>query len=167
MSYAAKSPKCEGCPAYENGHSFVPGCGPPTARVALIGQGPGKEEAEGHWSIELQQVVRAPFIGRSGKTLNQWLDRVNRESPELPPLRREDCWVDNTVRCLLKRGAKDREPTAAERAFCAEAHLKPALRALPNLQVLVPIGVPAIKGVMGEDTGELWAGGTYKLEGWL
>jgi uracil-DNA glycosylase len=99
--------------------------------------------------------------------LNQWLERANAERPELPPLRREDCWVDNTVRCHLKRGNKDRAPTVKETAFCAEAHLKPALRALPNLVLVIPVGVPAIQGIFGEDAGELWAGGTYKVEGWL
>lgn len=163
-TYPPQPPSCEGCPAHGVGLSYVPGRGPLTARVAIIGQGPGKEEAEGHWSIEAQARVQAPFIGRSGQKLDAWLQRVNSVHPELPPLRREDCWVDNTVRCLLLSKGKDRAPTAREAKACWDRHLGPALRALPNLQVVIPVGVPAIKTILGPDTTEEWAGGTYEWE---
>lgn len=164
MAFAPKPTACAGCPAFEKGHSFVPPSGPSTARVAFIGQGPGREEAEGHWSIPLQQPVRAPFIGRSGWKLNAWLDRVNASHPELPRLRREECWMTNIVQCWLTNGKKDRPPTDREAAFCWKAHVRPQLTALPNLQLVVPIGVPAIRGVLGGEAGDLWAGGLYRLE---
>lgn len=164
MTYAPKPDACLGCPAYEKGHSFVPPSGPTTARVALVGQGPGREEAEGHWDVPTQQSIRRPFIGRSGYKLDQWLQRANTVHPELPPLRRDECAVGNIVWCWLTTGNKDRAATAKEAAHCWQAHVKPWLLGLPNLQVVVPIGVPAIQGLLGSGAGQLWAGGTYRLE---
>lgn len=159
-----KPTTCVGCPAFDKGRGFVPPSGPTTARVALIAQGPGKEEADGHWSIEKQESVHRPLIGRSGQKLDRWLERVNSE-PGLPALRREECRVLNVVQCHLTNGKKDRAPTPREVEFCKAAHWGPWLAEMPNLQVVVPIGVPAIKALLGEGAGELWAGGTYKLEG--
>lgn len=164
MPFAPKPPACLGCPAAESGKSFVPPSGPHTARVAFVGQGPGREEAEGHWNVETQDWHRAPFIGRSGHKLNLWLERVNSEPSPAPPLHRHQCFMTNIVQCWLTKNGKDRPPTVAEAAFCRKAHLEPQLQGLPNLQVLVPIGVPAIRGIVEEGANELWAGGTYKLE---
>lgn len=164
MGYAEKRPGCSGCPAEHKGHSFVEPSGPTTAKVCLIGQGPGRDEASGLWDVGLQDYMRQPFIGRSGRKLNAWLDRVNSVHPELPQLRREDCRLLNVVQCHVTQGGKDRAPTLAEVAYCRRAHWQAWLDEMPNLQVVVPIGVPAIQAILGPQSGGLWAGGCYRTE---
>jgi uracil-DNA glycosylase family 4 len=84
-----------------------------------------------------------PFAGPSGQKLNLWLAHAN--------LRRSALWVDNVVRCWLP---ENRPPTAAERKHCLNAHVWPALRTLPELEVVVPVGVAAAKAVFGNDIKE-------------
>lgn len=154
--FARKPKACEGCPAYEAGKSYVPGVGPTTARIALIGQGPGPTEADGIWDSDLKRKVRAPFIGRAGQELNSWLHQAK--------LTRNNLYIDNVVRCWLRRGKKDREPTAKERAYCTEHHLHPSLANLKHLQIVVPIGVPAIRWLYGDKANGQWAGSLRRVE---
>ena len=123
-----KPPTCDGCPAQRVGKGYVPGEGPSTASIALLGQGPGEEEA---WTSR-------PFVGPSGRTLDWWLVRAGVE--------RHKVWVDNVVRCWLPG---NRAPTSAEIAHCRKAHWEPALRAHTQLNTLVPIGVPSGKAILG------------------
>lgn len=126
-----KPTSCQGCPAASQGVGFVPGHGNPHARIAVVGQGPGQQEAH----------QGQPFVGASGMRLDGWLHAAG--------LQRTDLWVTNAVWCWLRKNGKDREPTAAEAKWCWNAHVGPELDTLPNLQGVVLVGVPAQKAVLG------------------
>ena len=154
MSYAEKLPPCVGCPAFEAGRSYVPGTGNPNALVALIGQGPGREEAEGHWDIPTQSQRREPFIGRAGALLDDWMHEAG-----WPSDWRSRVWIDNVVRCWLVRGKKDREPLAKEIAHCTAAYPK-----IPeSVRLVVAIGTPASNHVLGWKAGTRYAGALVRL----
>ncbi len=59
---------------------FVPGVGPPNAKIVIVGEAPGEEETR----------LGQPFIGPSGKVLNQMLARVG--------IDRNACYVTNVVK---------------------------------------------------------------------
>lgn len=107
--------------------------GPPDAAIALLGQGPGEVEAH----------TGRPFHGPSGQRLDSWLRRAG--------IDRSRCHVSNVVWCWLP---SNRTPTAEEIAFCQRAHWGPALAALSELRVVVPIGVPAQRPFYGGRAGE-------------
>lgn len=120
----SRPPACEGCPANATASGFVPPTGPNDARLAIVGQGPGADEA----------ALSEPFVGPSGRHLNRWLARAG--------VPRERCAVSNIVWCHLP---KNRKPTTREITHCWDAHVGPHLRSLPNLRVVVAVGVPAAK----------------------
>lgn len=128
-----KPATCRGCPAEHDGKSFVRPIGPPDATLALLGQGPGETEAHNGM----------PFVGPSGQRLDSWLRRAG--------IDRSRCWVGNVVQCWLPG---NRAPTDVEINRCRAAHWQPALDALPNLRVIVPIGVPAQRPYYGAQSGE-------------
>lgn len=126
-----KPEACEGCPAQHVGLGYVPGEGPQEATIALVGQGPGKVEAH----------VGRPFVGPSGDKLrNGWLPRAS--------INPHTCYIDNVVRCWLPG---DREPTKRERDFCTRTYLYPTLARLPHLRVVVPLGAPAARALLGRE----------------
>ena len=149
---------CVGCPAFEKGRGFVPGHGPRDARLAIIGQGPGRQEVEG-LAVDGGRVYR-PFVGASGAKLDRWFEVVNQRRVQQgkAPVRRSDVYLDNVVRCHLTNGRKDRAPTAREVAFCTRAHLLPNLLAMPNLRVVLGLGTPAMRWLFGPRANELFAG---------
>lgn len=126
---------CLGCPFAKRGLSYVPGMGPSTARVAVLGQGPGRNEA----------VTGTPFVEHapSGAVLTRWLHTTGH-----PLLLRPAIWVDNVVRCLLKSGKSDEAPPAAI-GECWHRHVGPALEALPHLTHVVAVGTAASTFLLG------------------
>ncbi|MFO7942978.1 MAG: uracil-DNA glycosylase [Anaerolineales bacterium] len=77
----------------ENDYQPVPGEGNPKSRVLLLGEAPGKKEAE----------TGKPFMGSGGKVLNELLESIG--------LSRKDVFITN----LLKdRPPENRDPKAAE-----------------------------------------------------
>ena len=89
---------CQACPLWEcpsdaKAHLAVPGEGPAPARVMLVGEAPGKEEAR----------TGRPFVGPSGRRLDQLL--------KLAGLERDTCYFTN----LLKhRPPRNRNPHVGE-----------------------------------------------------
>lgn len=129
--FATQPPICAGCPAAQRGvaRSFVPPTGPRTARVAILGQGPGQDEA----------YDRMPFVGRSGKKLTQWLAQAG--------LSRAEVAVGNVTWCAMTASTttwKDLAPKVVDVAYCRAAHWGPWLASMPNLEVVVAVGVPAM-----------------------
>jgi len=94
----ARAATCTRCSLSLTRQRVVIGSGPLSARVALIGEAPGKSEDEGG----------EPFIGRSGRLLFELV------ADELG-LSREQCYVTNVVKC---RPPANRTPTRAEVATC-------------------------------------------------
>lgn len=76
----------------------MPGSGPATAEVFFLGEGPGAREDE----------LGLPFVGRSGKYLDQLLEGVG--------LDRDRVFITNVVKC---RPPSNRDPHVAEVEACA------------------------------------------------
>ncbi len=86
--------KCKLCEARTN---TVPGEGPATARLVVIGEGPGRTEDE----------TGRPFVGRAGELLTKILEAI-----KLP---RDQVFICNVVKC---RPPENRLPQYDEIAAC-------------------------------------------------
>ncbi len=131
---AARVAGCRACGLCEGRTQSVPGEGNPTARLMLVGEGPGATE---------DQTGR-PFVGQAG----QLLDRIL-ESIECP---RETVFIANIVKC---RPPQNRKPLPDEMQACL-----PFLRrqiALVRPTVLLALGSTAAEGLLGvkKSLGEL------------
>ena len=73
---------------------LVFGEGNPEAEVVLIGEAPGKQE----------DILGKPFVGASGKFLNEMLDMIG--------MKRDDIYITNIVKY---RPPDNRDPTPAEK----------------------------------------------------
>lgn len=89
--------QCTKCKLYKNTTQSVPGSGNTNAMIMLIGEAPGKEEDR----------KGAPFVGRSGRYLNETLERNG--------LRREDLYITAVVK---HRPPDNRNPHKEEIAAC-------------------------------------------------
>lgn len=101
----------------EHGYQAVLGEGSPTAKLILIGEAPGEREAK----------AGRPFIGASGKLLDQLLDSIG--------LQRDDIYITNVVK---DRPPQNRDPSAAELRIYA-----------PLLVRQLEIIQPALIGTLG------------------
>src|SRR5256885_11940399 len=78
-------------------------------RAMLVGQAPGKVEAEGG----------VPFSGRAGRTLFGWLSRAGLDESDA----REQIYISAVTRCFPgphPSGRGDRVPSKVEQAHCAD-----------------------------------------------
>lgn len=119
--------KCNMCPL--KGSRYVP-FEPPAPgrklRLVIVGEGPGHSE----------QVMRRPFIGRSGKFLNETLELVG--------IDRQEAHVTNSHLCLPET---DRD---AERAAeCCAPRLLKELSALPAEVPIMALGKAAARSILG------------------
>ena len=92
---------CKGCMECELGATrtnLVFGVGNPEAEVLFIGEGPGEQE----------DLQGEPFVGRSGKLLDQYLAAV-----ELS--RKTNIYIANMVKC---RPPGNRDPKPEEQDLC-------------------------------------------------
>jgi len=92
------------------------GIGPVPARIMLIGEAPGENEAR----------AGKPFVGKSGKELDYILARAG--------IQREDIYVTNIVKC---RPDKNRDPSDVEIAGCSEWLREELRRVQPRFIVTV------------------------------
>lgn len=122
-SVALRASQCKSCPLnqppYDPG-KCVPGTGSATARVFLVGEAPGANEA--------QQGL--PFVGRAGQLLQQVMLEAGYTL--------DDLFITNTVK---HRPPDNRDPTPEERAAC-RGFLLEQLQAVDPV-VVVAIGKPA------------------------
>ena len=88
---------CRKCRLWQGAKHAVPGEGPITAKVMLVGQNPGAEEDE----------TGRPFVGRAGKFLNKVLAENG--------IKREELFVTNIVKHVTPQ---NRKPFADEVAAC-------------------------------------------------
>lgn len=101
-------------------------------KVMLVGQAPGKVEAEGG----------KPFAGRAGKTLFRWLERCGLEEDAA----REAIYIAAVTRCYPgphPAGRGDRVPTRDEQKRCSD-WLESELRIIKP-RLLIPVGRLAIE----------------------
>lgn len=88
---------CKDCGLCKTRNKIVFGIGNMNANLMLIGEAPGFSE---------DQSGR-PFVGRSGKKLNDWLERIG--------LTRDDVYITNVVKC---RPPENRDPLPKEIKAC-------------------------------------------------
>ena len=131
IAVAAEAEGCVKCGLAAERNSVVFGMGHPKAALMFVGEGPGAEEdAQG-----------LPFVGRSGKLLDQLLK-------EEMGLGRESVYITNVVKC---RPPGNRDPKPEEIAECSPylqqqlAHIRP--------RVIVTLGNPATKTMLQTATG--------------
>lgn len=72
---------CKNCILHQQRINFVYGEGNPSAKLMLIGEGPGSEENK----------QGRPFVGRAGQLLTKMLLAIN--------LEREEVYITNVVKC--------------------------------------------------------------------
>ncbi len=89
---------CTRCKLHESRTNAVPGSGPVSADVFLLGEGPGAREDE----------QGLPFVGRSGRYLDQLLEGIGWDC--------EGVFITNVVKC---RPPSNRDPYVTEVRACA------------------------------------------------
>jgi DNA polymerase len=149
---------CLECPAYSLGISYTTPRGPKDAEIALIGQGPGEEEAR----------LGKPFVGKSGWMISKWL-RAAKVVERL-------VYIDNVVRCRLvitnkdgepipgkTGGLQNRTPTMAEMRYCWGVHGLVDLKKVKP-KVVLTAGVPATTMLLGRKGRVGMIGNVFEVE---
>ncbi len=108
---------CTRCTLHTTRNKSVPGEGPASAEILLIGEGPGQNE----------DMQGRPFIGAAGKFLSELLAQAG--------LKREDVWITNVVKC---RPPANRDPLPDELKACNE-YLERQISAL-NPKIIITLG---------------------------
>ena len=96
---------------------------PNSAKAILIGEAPGENEDK----------TGTPFVGRAGKLLNEFLEKVGIS-------RKDDLYIINTVKC---RPPKNRVPSDDEKKAC-EGYLLKQIEII-NPEVIIFCGATALK----------------------
>ncbi len=108
---------CEKCDLHFSRKNSVPGEGPHSATIMLIGEGPGFFENE----------QGRPFVGQAGKFLEELLQKAG--------LKRQDVFITNVVKC---RPPSNRDPLPPELQACG-FYLERQIEAI-NPRVIVTLG---------------------------
>ncbi len=114
---ASEVSACEKCALHRTRNKAVPGEGPASAEIMLIGEGPGFHENE----------QGRPFVGAAGNFLNELLAQAG--------LKRSDVWIGNVVKC---RPPSNRDPLPDELAACNE-YLERQIAAI-NPKIIITLG---------------------------
>lgn len=128
--------RCRACGIFNQHSRFMnlAGEGPPRARIALLGEGPG----------EWEEQREANFVGRAG----EMLDGCIREAG----LVRADLWIANSVRCRpVTAQGKNRKPTMHE-IDCCRGYSLDELRSVQP-EVIVALGDVAMTALIGKQLG--------------
>lgn len=91
---------CRKCALCEGRTNLVFGIGKKDADIMLIGEGPGENE----------DLQGEPFVGRSGKLLDKFLESIDLN-------RNDNVYIANMVKC---RPPKNRDPKPEEQDMCIE-----------------------------------------------
>ncbi|MHA1199250.1 MAG: uracil-DNA glycosylase [Candidatus Heimdallarchaeaceae archaeon] len=119
---------CEACHLKDSRTKIVPGISGPVNGLCFIGEAPGYNED--------QQGI--PFVGRSGKLLDNMLSDIGVK-------REEDVSILNIVKCRPTTAeGKNRTPTESELRFCGERWLYKQLSIL-SPKLIVTIGSIPLK----------------------
>ncbi|MCU0578303.1 MAG: uracil-DNA glycosylase [Desulfobacterota bacterium] len=121
---------CRSCPLGGGRRQAVPGEGPATADVMVVGEGPGEEEDR----------LGQPFVGPAGELLTRMLLAI-----DLP---REKVFIGNVVKC---RPPGNRNPEAGEIRACFP-FLQEQVR-LIKPRLLVALGGVAARALTGSERG--------------
>ncbi len=128
--------------------------GNPDARLMVIGQAPGKVEA---------QQTHKPFSGSAGRRLFRWFKQVGWEEEVF----RAKFYMTSVTKCFPgpnKSGRGDRAPSRKEQQLCEEWLL--AELALVDPEVVVPVGKLAIERFFGRGRRlDEIIGARYRIDG--
>lgn len=108
----------------------VPDEGPRTARVAVVGEAPGRDEI----------YLKRSFVGMSGKLQDRWIESAG--------LRRRDLYITNVLDTQPPNGG-DISNAANEDIQAGIADLHQRLNRLPNIQVIAAVGTYAAHALLG------------------
>lgn len=120
---------CQKCRLAETRTNVVFGVGNPTARVMLIGEGPGQNE----------DLQGEPFVGRSGQLLDKMLLAAGFS-------RQDNIYIGNMVKC---RPPENRDPEKDEVAACM-GYLRNQVKLIAP-QIIVCLGRVAAQTLISPD----------------
>ena len=126
----------EGCALKRGARTLVFADGHPGARVMIVGEAPGREE----------DMAGLPFVGRSGKLLDRMLAAIGLSRKAEDPA--AAAYITNL---LPWRPPANREPSSDEIAMMRPFLMRHIALAAP--EVLVTMGAPATRTVLGVATG--------------
>jgi len=118
---------CVQCPLYASRTLAVPGDGPPSAKVMLVGEAPGREEDQ----------CGQPFVGAAGRFLDQMLAGSGVD--------RGDLFITNVVKC---RPEKNRTPRKLEVDTCTSLYLFKQIE-LVHPELIMVLGSVAARKLLG------------------
>ena len=127
VAIASEIAACQKCPLAKTRTNTVPGEGSSTAEIMFVGEGPGRDEDESG----------RPFVGRAGRFLDELIESL--------PMRREDVYIANIVKC---RPPNNRDPERTEVDQCSN-YLRRQIDIVDPL-VIVPLGRHALGWFMPE-----------------
>jgi uracil-DNA glycosylase family 4 len=116
---------CTKCILHKGRNNFVFGSGNPSAKVMVIGEGPGAEEDK----------QGLPFVGRAGQLLTDILKAIK--------FSRDEVYIGNIVKC---RPPENRTPLPDEMETCLPYLLKQIDLIKP--QMILCLGLTAAKGLL-------------------
>lgn len=111
---------CKKCPLSKSRRNAISGEGSIQAKIFILGEAPGKEE----------DLKKKPFVGRSGKVLNELLASCS--------LTRKKAYITNTVKC---RPPLNRAPKQKEIEACKEYLYRQIMLIKPS--IIVTLGTYA------------------------
>jgi len=118
---------------------IIPPEGPKTARIAIVGQNPGKREV----------LVGRPFVGPSGQFLNALLSKAG--------ISRQDCYITNVFKFECKPEKLDKEKRQGY-----FSNLQKELDRMPNLELIICLGRWALEALTGYTKITSHRGSVYK-----
>jgi uracil-DNA glycosylase len=127
---------CRRCRLHEGRTRLVFGVGNEHAPLVFVGEGPGADE-------DAQGI---PFVGRAGQLLTQMIENTARK--EGIPLRREDVYICNVVKC---RPPGNRTPEPDEMEICGQFLFRQLLAIAPK--AICVLGGTAARALTGHKEG--------------
>jgi probable DNA metabolism protein len=124
---------CRRCELWKDATQAVPGVGPPTARIMLVGEQPGDQE----------DLAGLPFVGPAGQLLERAMTQAQ--------LERRAIYLTNAVKHFKwePRGKRRMHKTPAQREVEACSYWLDSELAQVKPQVIVALGSTALKAVTG------------------
>jgi uracil-DNA glycosylase len=127
---------CRRCRLHEGRTHIVFGVGNEQAQLVFVGEGPGADE-------DAQGI---PFVGRAGQLLTQMIE--NTAKREGIPLRREDVYICNVVKC---RPPSNRTPEPDEMEICGQFLFRQLTTIRPR--AICALGGTAARALTGHKEG--------------
>ena len=127
---------CRRCRLHEGRTKLVFGVGNERSPLVFVGEGPGADE-------DAQGI---PFVGRAGQLLTQMIENTARK--EGIPLRREDVYICNVVKC---RPPGNRTPEPDEMEICGQFLARQLMSIRPK--AVCALGGTAARALLGQKEG--------------